>query len=126
MGEELFGPLLPFISVPNLETALLKVKQKPKPLAMYLFGGTSSEQQKLLDTTSSGGVCFNDVVIQAGIPEMPFGGVGASGMGRYHGQAGFETFSHQKSILRRSFWLDLKLRYPPYQIDIGSLRKLLS
>ncbi len=125
MAEELFGPLLPIISVANLDAALTKVRQQPKPLALYLFGGTHAEQQKLLETTSSGGVCFNDVVMQVGIPELPFGGVGASGMGSYHGKAGFETFSHQKSVLRRPFWLDLKMRYPPYKTNLALLKKLL-
>ena len=125
MEEELFGPLLPIISVSNLDAALTEVRQQPKPLALYLFGGSHAEQQKLLETTSSGGVCFNDVVMQAGIAELPFGGVGPSGMGRYHGLAGFETFSHQKSVLRRPFWLDLKLRYPPYKTNLALLKRLL-
>ena len=125
MEEELFGPLLPVISVHSLNEALAEVRQQPKPLALYLFGGTHADQQQLLNTTSSGGVCFNDVVMHVGIPELPFGGVGASGMGRYHGLAGFETFSHQKSVLRRPFWLDLKLRYPPYKANLALLKKVL-
>lgn len=126
MSQEIFGPLLPIMKVPNFETALAEIRKQPRPLAIYLFGGTSSHQQKLLNTTSSGGVCFNDVVMQAGIPELPFGGIGASGMGQYHGLAGFETFSHKKSVLKRPFWLDLDLRYPPYNIDIAFLKKLLN
>lgn len=125
MSEELFGPLMPILSVPNLETALIALRKEPSPLALYLFGGTSDEQKRLLNTTSSGGVCFNDVIMQAGIPELPFGGVGNSGMGRYHGLSGFETFSHQRSILSRPFWLDLKLRYPPYKLDLSVLKSLL-
>ena len=125
MNEEIFGPLLPVLSIQNLEEALQIIRSQAKPLAIYLFGGKESDQQKLLNSTSSGGVCFNDVVMQAGIPDMPFGGVGQSGMGRYHGLAGFETFSHQKAVLHRSFWLDLKLRYPPYKLDINSLKRLL-
>ncbi len=125
MEEELFGPLLPVLTIRNLDDALSLIRERPRPLALYMFGGTSKEQQRLLDTTSSGGVCFNDVVLQAGIPEMPFGGVGASGMGKYHGLAGFETFSHQKSILQRPFWFDLKFRYPPYKINLNLLTKLL-
>ncbi|WP_320677381.1 aldehyde dehydrogenase family protein [Prochlorococcus sp. MIT 1300] len=125
MSEEIFGPLLPIIKVKNLEDALRRIRRQPKPLALYMFGGTIREQQILLETTSSGGVCFNDVVMQAGIPDLPFGGVGPSGMGTYHGKAGFNTFSHQKSVLKRPFWLDLKLRYPPYQLDLGLLKRLL-
>ena len=125
MEEELFGPLMPILTIPNLEKAIKDICTQPRPLALYMFGGTATEQQKLLDQTSSGGVCFNDVVMQAGIPELPFGGIGPSGMGRYHGKAGFETFSHQKSVLQRPFWLDLKFRYPPYSISISVLKKLL-
>ena len=88
MGEELFGPLLPVLRLGNLSEALQTIRQQGKPLALYLFGGSEAQQQEVLSTTSSGGVCLNDVVMQAGIPELPFGGVGASGMGSYHGQIG--------------------------------------
>ncbi len=125
MEEELFGPLLPILSIKNLDVAIKDISYQPRPLALYMFGGTEQEQKELLTRTSSGGVCFNDVVMQAGIPELPFGGIGPSGMGRYHGKAGFETFSHQRSILKRPFWLDLQFRYPPYKLDISVLKKLL-
>ncbi len=125
MTDEIFGPLLPVLSVPDLESALFEVRKQPRPLALYMFGGSIQEQQKLLETTSSGGVCFNDVVLQVGVPEMPFGGVGPSGIGRYHGIAGFEAFSHQKSIFHRPFWLDLKFRYPPYKLNIDLIKKLM-
>ena len=124
MAEELFGPLLPVLELNDFDTALAEIRQGPKPLALYLFGGTEHQQQQTLETTSSGGVCFNDVVMQAGVPELPFGGVGASGMGSYHGRSGFETFSHAKSILRRPFRFDFKLRYPPYGVDLNVLRRL--
>ena len=124
MAEELFGPLLPVLVLDDLTTALQEIRQGPKPLALYLFGGQAQEQQALLNGTSSGGVCFNDVVMQAGVPDLPFGGVGGSGMGSYHGQAGFDTFSHAKAVLRRPFRLDFKLRYPPYGIDLNLLRRL--
>ena len=109
MKEELFGPLLPILSIKNLDQAISDFKLLPKPLALYLFGGGEKEQGKVLSMTSSGGVCFNDVVLQAGIPELPFGGVGTSGMGKYHGKAGFDNFTHYKSVLKRPFWLDLNL-----------------
>ncbi len=126
MREELFGPIFPVLSVPDFDSALSEVRSQPRPLALYMFGGTTKEKQKLLKTTSSGGVCFNDVIMQAGVPELPFGGVGPSGMGTYHGLAGFETFSHKKSVLKRPFWLDLRLRYPPYKIKVDFLKKLFS
>ncbi len=125
MKEELFGPLLPILSIKNLDQAISDFKLLPKPLALYLFGGGEKEQGKLLSMTSSGGVCFNDVVLHAGIPELPFGGVGASGMGKYHGKAGFDNFTHYKSVLKRPFWLDLNFRYPPYKLDLSLLNKLI-
>jgi len=125
MKEELFGPLLPILSIKNLDQAISDFKLLPKPLALYLFGGGEKEQCKVLSMTSSGGVCFNDVVLQAGIPELPFGGVGTSGMGKYHGKAGFDNFTHYKSVLKRPFWLDLNFRYPPYKLDLSLLNKLI-
>ena len=124
MAEELFGPLLPVLVLADLTTALQEIRQGPKPLALYLFGGNEAQQQQVLTTTSSGGVCLNDVVMQAGVPQLPFGGVGASGMGSYHGQSGFDTFSHQKAVLKRPFRFDFKLRYPPYKVDLNLLKRL--
>ncbi len=125
LEEELFGPLLPVLSTQNLNSAIGLIQKQPRPLAIYLFGGSKSDQQHLIEKTSSGSICFNDVVMQAGIPDLPFGGVGASGMGRYHGYAGFKTFSNEKSILKRPFWFDIKLRYPPYNLDPKVLKNLL-
>ena len=124
MAEELFGPLLPVLELNDFQTTLADIRRGPKPLALYLFGGSEQEQRLALETTSSGGVCFNDVIMQAGVPELPFGGVGASGMGRYHGRSGFDTFSHDKAVLRRPFRFDFKLRYPPYGLDLNVLRRL--
>ena len=125
MQEELFGPLLPILEVDGLEQAIEWINQRPKPLALYLFSSSQQSQETVLNTTSSGGVCFNDVVMQVGVPELPFGGVGASGMGAYHGKAGFDTFSHQRSVLRRPFALDLPFRYPPYAGRLPLMRRLL-
>jgi len=125
MQEELFGPLLPMLEVDGLEQAIEWINQRPKPLALYLFSSSQANQETVLNKTSSGGVCFNDVVMQVGVPELPFGGVGASGMGAYHGKAGFDTFSHQRSVLRRPFALDLPFRYPPYAGRLPLMRRLL-
>jgi aldehyde dehydrogenase (NAD+) len=125
MQEELFGPILPVLGVANLDAALAEVHRRPKPLALYLFSSSRAAQQQTLDRTSSGGVCFNDVVLQAGAAALPFGGVGESGMGTYHGQAGFLTFSHQRTVLRRPFWLDLPFRYPPYAGKLALVKRLL-
>ena len=124
MADELFGPLLPVLPLDDLDRSLSTIRRGPKPLALYLFGGTEEQQRQMLQTTSSGGVCINDVVMQAGVPELPFGGVGGSGMGSYHGKAGFDTFSHAKAVLRRPFRFDFKLRYPPYGLDLKLLRRL--
>ena len=125
MQAELFGPLLPILEVDGLEQAIEWINQRPKPLALYLFSSSQRNQETVLHDTSSGGVCFNDVVMQVGVPELPFGGVGASGMGAYHGKAGFDTFSHQRSVLRRPFALDLPFRYPPYAGRLPLMRRLL-
>ncbi|MFZ9464148.1 MAG: aldehyde dehydrogenase family protein, partial [Vulcanococcus sp.] len=98
MQEELFGPLLPILQVQDLDAAIALINQRPKPLALYLFSAERRHERTLLERTSSGGVCINDVVLQAGVPDLPFGGVGDSGMGAYHGEAGFDTFSHRRSV----------------------------
>lgn len=125
MKEELFGPLMPLLNVQGLNHAINEIRLQPRPLALYMFGGTITDKEKVLKSTSSGSVCFNDVVMQAGIPDLPFGGIGPSGMGRYHGKAGFDTFSNQRSIFQKPFWLDNKFRYPPYKLDISFLKKLI-
>jgi aldehyde dehydrogenase (NAD+) len=125
MQEELFGPLLPIQTVADLGAACREVRSRPKPLALYLFSHDRQAQRRVLNETSSGGVCFNDVVMQAGSSQLPFGGVGESGMGSYHGEAGFLTFSHLRSVLRRPFWLDIPLRYPPYAGKLTWVKRLM-
>lgn len=114
MEEEIFGPILPVLEYEDLEAAIAQINDRPKPLALYLFTHDRTTQKRVLQTTSSGNVCLNDTVMQIVSEYLPFGGVGESGMGTSHGKMGFDTFSHQKSILQRSFLLDLPLRYPPY------------
>jgi len=125
MQEELFGPLLPVLTVDDLDTAIASINSRPKPLALYLFSENHHHQQTLLQRTSSGGVAFNDVVLQVAVPDLPFGGVGASGMGAYHGKAGFDTFSHHRTVLRRPFRLDAPFRYPPYAGRLALVQRLL-
>ena len=125
MHEELFGPLLPVLRVNDLNEAIERINQRPKPLALYLFSKQRDAQQQILERTSSGGVCFNDVVMHVSVPDLPFGGVGNSGMGNYHGEAGFRTFSHERSVLRRPFRLDVPFRYPPYAGKLPLVRRLL-
>lgn len=124
MQEEIFGPILPVLEYDKLEDAIAFVNQRPKPLALYLFTRDQDKQQTVLQQTSSGGVCINDTIMQIAPYGLPFGGVGDSGMGAYHGKASFDTFSHYKSVLKRSFWLDIKLRYAPYGDKVKLVKKL--
>ncbi len=117
MQDEIFGPILPVLVYDELEEAIALVNARPKPLALYFFSKDSRKQQQILQSTSSGGVCLNDTVMQIAVATLPFGGVGESGMGRYHDRASFDTFSHYKSVLKKSFWLDLTWRYAPYTAD---------
>ncbi len=114
MEEEIFGPILPVLRMASMDEAIAFVKARPKPLALYLFTSDPMVQQRVLERTSSGGVLVNHTTIHEVVPSLPFGGVGASGMGAYHGKASFETFSHRKSVLIKSTWFDLPLLYPPY------------
>ena len=113
--NELFSPLLPIISIDNYQDALYKIKKTAKPLAIYIFGGNSKIHQTLSQTTSSGSICINDVMLPVLVPNLPFGGVGKSGIGKFHGEEGFKNFSNQKSITRKDYFLDINLRYPPYE-----------
>lgn len=125
MQEEIFGPILPIIEYTDITEAIALINSRPKPLALYLFSQEKNLQKRVLQETSSGGVCINDTVMQVGVSSLPFGGVGDSGIGNYHGKASFDTFSHKKSVLQNSFWLDLKWRYAPYQGKLPLIKKLL-
>ncbi len=125
MEEEIFGPVLPVLPLTSLEEAVDAINSRPQPLAVYLFSGRQAWRDRLLTSTSSGTVCFNDVILQAGIPQLPFGGVGESGIGAYHGRAGFTRFSHQRSVLQRPQAFDIPWRYPPYGNRLRWLKRLL-
>lgn len=114
MQEEIFGPILPVISVPDLDAAMAFINERPLPLAIYGFTRSRRAQQRILDRTQSGAVTFNHVWLHLGVHELPFGGIGESGMGAYHGRTGFETFSHRKAVLTKPFRPDPSLLYPPY------------
>lgn len=114
MEEEIFGPLLPIVAYDRLEEALDQVRRRPRPLALYLFTGSRPLARQVMESVSFGGGCVNDTVVQLVNPHLPFGGVGSSGMGCYHGPYSFEAFSHKKAIMARGAWLDLPVRYPPY------------
>ncbi|KTD40425.1 aldehyde dehydrogenase [Legionella parisiensis] len=126
MKEEIFGPILPVIPFTDLQTVLQEIKQYPRPLSLYIFGKNSTVQTQILHEVSFGGGCINDVVMHICNSHLPFGGVGESGMGSYHGEAGFKTFSHFKSILKRPFWFELPIKYRPYnQLKLKIIRALL-
>ena len=113
MQEEIFGPILPIITYDSLEEAERFVLSRPKPLACYIFTTRRATEQRLTSILSAGGICVNDTIVHLAVHSLPFGGVGQSGMGAYHGRTGFDTFSHAKPILHRATWLDLPFRYAP-------------
>ena len=113
MQLEIFGPLLPVIAYSDLSEALDFIRCQDEPLALYLFSSDQDVQERVVRNSRSGGVCINDLLFQAALHRLPFGGLGNSGFGAYHGKAGFDTFSFQRSLLRRSFSFDPVLRYPP-------------
>ena len=125
MEEEIFGPLLPVIEFSTLEEAISIIKRKEKPLAIYLFTHDKKSRKQVMEQTSSGGIVVNDTLIHVANSHLPFGGVGESGMGAYHGIHGFNEFSHLKSAIIRRFHFDLLFRYPPYNVPLRWLRKLL-
>lgn len=114
MQEEIFGPILPLVPVENMEEAMEFVRSRPKPLALYVFSEDKFFCNRVLQRCSSGGACVNDTLVHLSSSYLPFGGVGTSGMGAYHGKKGFEALSHMKSVIRTGTFLDLPLRYPPY------------
>lgn len=127
MQEEIFGPILPMLTYGNLNEAIAQVNARPKPLALYFFSKDEEKQRKVLTSTSSGGACINDTVLHIGVSGLPFGGVGHSGIGNYHGKASFDTFSHPKSVLKRAFWLDLGWRYAPYTVKgLNQIKRIVT
>lgn len=126
MSDEIFGPILPVIPVASVEAAVEFVRERPKPLALYIFSERDATVERVIARTSSGGVTVNHTLLHLAVPDFPFGGVGPSGMGRYHGRYGFEVFSHAKPVLHRGTKPDPGIAYPPYGgMKEKVLRKLL-
>ncbi len=125
MQEEIFGPLLPVIEVPDIDSAIRFVREREKPLALYVFSKNRDVVEKVLGRVSSGGAVVNDTIIHFAGDDLPFGGVGGSGMGAYHGKASFDAFSHRKAVVTKPFWMDLKVRYPPYPASLALFRRLI-
>lgn len=125
MEDEIFGPILPVIEYQDLDEIIQKINSRPKPLAFYFFTTSKEAEKKVLGEISFGGGCINDTIMHLATSYMPFGGVGDSGMGGYHGKASFDTFSHHKSVLKKSLRIDIPLRYPPYKDHLKFARKLM-
>ncbi len=124
MEEEIFGPILPVLDFDALDEVLAKLRDRPTPLALYLFTNDRATQERVVAGTRSGGVCINDTVVHITGKELPFGGLGESGLGAYHGKASFDCFSHRRSVVRRATLLDFRFRYPPPKLSLARLRKL--
>ena len=116
MQEEIFGPLLPFITAESEADAIRFINARDKPLALYVFSADKRRAKRIIDSTSAGSTCVNDVIFQIAPPSLPFGGVGASGLGAYHGKYSFEAFSHQRTVVYAPNWTEALIakRNPPY------------
>ncbi len=125
MEEEIFGPILPVLFYENLDREVKKLRDKPKPLILYFFSKNKKKQKTILTQTSSGSVCINGTIHSIISHKLPFGGIGQSGMGQYHGKASFTTFSHKKSVLHKSFFGDIAAVYPPYKVPLKILKKVI-
>jgi aldehyde dehydrogenase (NAD+) len=125
MQDEIFGPLLPVLEYKELSEVITQVNAHSKPLALYFFTTNKGNKNRIIKNIPFGGGCINDTIIHLANPHLPFGGVGNSGMGQYHGMNSFLTFSHQKSIIRKSNMVDIPLRYPPFKNHIRLLKKMM-
>jgi aldehyde dehydrogenase (NAD+) len=126
MQEEIFGPILPIISYRSNEEARAIIERNPNPLALYVYTSSRADEKYFTETIPFGGGCINNGIIHLGNPHIPFGGIGNSGIGAYNGRAGFEAFSHCKSLMKSSTWFDVPVWYPPHQPwHMRVLRKLL-
>ncbi|SDY08168.1 aldehyde dehydrogenase (NAD+) [Evansella caseinilytica] len=125
MQEEIFGPILPILTFSNDYEVIEKVRRRPSPLALYLFTESKATQQYILESLQFGGGCVNDTLMHLATPYLPFGGFGESGMGSYHGKRSFDTFTHEKGILKQSTTFDIPLRYSKTKRSLNTMRKLL-
>ncbi|MCL4156247.1 UNVERIFIED_CONTAM: hypothetical protein GTU68_026190, partial [Idotea baltica] len=124
MAGEIFGPILPIISYKTFEDIEKYIMNYEKPLATYVFSTSKKFQKRVINTFSFGGGAINDTVIQITNKRLPFGGVGQSGIGAYHGKMSFDTFSHQKAMIKKANWFDAPLRYPPYNLSMKLVKKI--
>ncbi len=125
MQDEIFGPILPILEFTDVDDAIDQINKRAKPLACYMFSRNKAQIDQVLSRVPFGGGCVNDTIVHLANSNLPFGGVGQSGMGSYHGQHSFNTFSHKKSVLKKANWLDLPVRYPPFKNKLKLLKKLM-
>lgn len=126
MQEEIFAPILPIVTFDDIDDAIKKINFRAKPLALYIFSSSKKNQNKVLENCQFGGGCVNDTLVHIASPHLAFGGLKESGIGAYHGKVGFDTFTHYKSILDKKTWLDMPMRYQPYnKIKYNFIRKFL-
>jgi aldehyde dehydrogenase (NAD+) len=124
MAEEIFGPVLPLLTYRDLSDAIRRVRGRHKPLALYVFSKSNRQVEEVLRSTSAGGTCVNSAVLHLANPHLPFGGVGESGMGHYHGRWGFEALSHPRAVLHQGFWSNIPFLHPPYTANVARLLAL--
>ena len=125
MQEEIFGPILPVITFDKLEDAVQLIRQQPYPLSLYIFTKRSKTEKILLEQVRFGGGCINNTLVHFTNTELPFGGVGNSGIGRYHGKYSFETFTHARSMIKTATWLDVPMKYPPYKNKLKMVKMIM-
>ncbi len=126
MEQEIFGPIMPVLTYDDIDSVISYIKSKPKPLSLYIFSESTSLSKKIFNEVSFGGGAVNDLLMHFSNDKLPFGGVGHSGMGSYHGEAGFKTFSHYKSILRKPTWFEFPFKYYPYsKWKLGIIKRII-
>ena len=124
MDDEIFGPVLPLLTYRDLGDAIRRVQGRHKPLALYVFSKSNRQVEQVLRSTSAGGTCVNNAVLHLANPHLPFGGVGESGMGHYHGRWGFEALSHPRAVLHQGFWSNIPFLHPPYTANVARILAL--
>jgi aldehyde dehydrogenase (NAD+) len=125
MQEEIFGPILPVLTFRTQEDALKIMERNPNPLAFYVFTSSKQREKSWLESVAFGGGCVNNTAWHLTNHHLPFGGRGASGTGRYHGKHSFDTFTHEKSVMKTPVWPDPAIRYPPFKGKLGLFKKLI-
>lgn len=125
MEDEIFGPIIPVIEFEDLNEVINEVNNRPRPLALYYFSESVKKINRILSSISSGGATINDTVVHVASTEIPFGGVGNSGMGNYHGKYSFDTFTHKKGIMKRGTWLDINIRYAPFKDKLSIVKRIM-